>query len=45
MKIIITGAAGRMGREMLAAVAATEGKITVSAAVDISGTEIPGIPS
>lgn len=45
MKIILTGAAGRMGREMLAAVAATEGKITVSAAVDISGTEIPGIPS
>ncbi|MBO7293216.1 MAG: 4-hydroxy-tetrahydrodipicolinate reductase [Clostridia bacterium] len=45
MKIILTGAAGRMGREMLAAVAATEGRITVSAAVDISGAEIPGIPS
>lgn len=45
MKIILTGAAGRMGREMLAAVAATEGRITISAAVDISGAGIPGIPS
>ncbi len=45
MNIILTGALGRMGREMLAAVAATDGRVTVSAAVDVAGGEIPGIPT
>ena len=34
-----------MGRELLAAIAATEGRFTVAAAVDISGTPIEGIPT
>ena len=45
MKIILTGASGRMGREMLAAVAATEGRVSVAAAVDIAPMDIPGIPT
>lgn len=45
MRIILTGAAGRMGREMLTAVAATEGRDEIVAAVDITGTEIAGIPT
>ncbi len=45
MKIILTGASGRMGREMLTAVAATEGRVTVAAAVDISGVAVSGIPT
>ena len=45
MRIILTGAAGRMGREMLTAVAATEGRAEIVAAVDITGTEIAGIPT
>lgn len=45
MRIILTGALGRMGREMLTAVAATGGRITVAAAVDISGGAVPDIPT
>lgn len=45
MKLIVTGASGRMGREMLNAVAATDGRMTVAAAVDISGVPIEGIPT
>ena len=45
MKIILTGASGRMGREMLAAVAATEGRVSVAAAVDIAPMDVPGIPT
>ena len=45
MKLIVTGAAGRMGRELLSAIAATEGRFTVAAAVDISGTAIDGVPT
>ena len=45
MRIILTGAAGRMGREMLTAVAATEGRDEIVAAVDITGAEIAGIPT
>lgn len=45
MKLIVTGAAGRMGRELLSAIAATEGRFTVAAAVDISGTAIEGVPT
>ena len=45
MKLIITGALGRMGKEMLAAVAASEGRMTVAAAVDIAGQPIEGIPT
>ena len=45
MKLIITGASGRMGKEMLTAVAASEGRMTVAAAVDIAGTPIEGIPT
>ena len=45
MKLIITGASGRMGKEMLAAVAASEGRMAVAAAVDIAGTPIEGIPT
>ena len=45
MKLIVTGAAGRMGREVLAAIAATDGAVTVAAAVDIAGTPIEGIPT
>ena len=45
MRIILTGASGRMGREMLTAVAATGGRVTVAAAVDISGAAVPGIPT
>ena len=45
MRIILTGAAGRMGREMLTAVTATEGRAEIVAAVDITGTEIAGIPT
>ena len=45
MKIILTGAAGRMGREMLAAVAATDGRVSVAAAVDVTPVDIPGIPT
>ncbi len=45
MNIILTGALGRMGREMLAAVSATGGRVAVAAAVDVAGGEIPGIPT
>lgn len=45
MRIVLTGASGRMGREMLTAVAATEGRVTVAAAVDISGIAVLGIPT
>ena len=45
MRIILTGALGRMGREMLTAVAATGGRVTVAAAVDISGGVVPDIPT
>ena len=45
MRIILTGALGRMGREMLTAVAATGGRVTVAAAVDISGGAVPDIPT
>ena len=45
MKLIVTGASGRMGKEMLAAVAATDGRMTVAAAVDIAGLPIEGIPT
>ena len=45
MKLIITGASGRMGRELLAAITATEGRFAVAAAVDIAGAPIEGIPT
>ena len=45
MRLIVTGAAGRMGRELLAAIAASEGQFSVAAAVDVSGVEIPGVPT
>ncbi len=45
MKLIVTGSAGRMGQELLSAIAATEGRFTVAAVVDISGKAVPGIPS
>lgn len=45
MKLIITGALGRMGQEMLNAVAATDGRMTVAAAVDIAGVPIEGVPT
>ena len=45
MRMILTGALGRMGREMLTAVSATEGRVTVAAAVDVADGEIPGIPT
>ena len=45
MKLIVTGAAGRMGRELLSAIAATDGRFTVAAAVDISGASVEGVPT
>ncbi len=45
MRIILTGAGGRMGQEMLAAAARTEGRVTVVAAVDISPLSLSGIPT
>ena len=45
MKLIVTGAAGRMGRELLGAIAATGGAVTVAAAVDIAGTPVEGVPT
>ncbi len=45
MNIILTGALGRMGREMLTAVSATGGRVTVAAAVDVAGGEIPHVPT
>ncbi len=45
MKLIVTGAAGRMGRELLSAIAATDGCFTVAAAVDISGASVEGVPT
>ena len=45
MKLIVTGACGRMGQELLSAIAATDGRFAVAAAVDISGKAIPGIPT
>ena len=45
MRMILTGAAGRMGREMLEAVARTSGRHTVVAAVDVSPLSLEGIPT
>lgn len=45
MKLIVTGAAGRMGKEMLAAALAAADTFSVVAAVDIAGVPVPGIPT
>ena len=44
MKLIVTGAGGRMGRELLTAIAASEGRFTLAAAVDITGKTAEGTP-